>query len=585
MQQHTPSASSASPASIAHSLRPTIDRGAAVLLVGSSIKERAQWVDQLVAHARAESNPPLILRVSAQSQELLADALTQVAEQSLEQLRAPGALYDESSCKALPALGGWLFRARSVRKSGILCVLEEVDTWLDRRGWPIESHESFAVLGALLEERQVRPVSIFCTVRSSDASGNPAIPAAVAALFDQRVTLNPAPTVVRDPSSVVAVLSGRSFTRASLAQTVTQWADLADDEAMVVFSSPLAPTIVPAAEVPVTQSNGANIEEPSLPWVPSVLPGEMKIAPAEPAAPVISTQWGHTLRAALEVRSALESLGSPSARRSTAQLEKAFVRSVSKLPLALDVLKEGAAQLDAQGSATSQGSTLLRRGSQAVREFDQTFSVAYNSAQVAWAAGATRPTMLHDVVASLHTMAAERAVRATAVLVLSGLRWDLWTKVCSLLLAQCPGLDTIHQGIHWAAKPLTTAMQKSLLIRGAAALGATPAEQNEPPAPRSLDEASQLRREHVGRMEIHRNTLYSLVFSEPELTIASAVSQTQERTVRALSTFVAGIPKDSLLLVAADVGSALPHGTGFPLTDGDVSSFEVLVPHTLFLWQ
>lgn len=153
---------SPSPQSLAPTLRPTLDRGAGVLLVGASSQERSRWVDQLLTEWKDDPQSPLILRISAQSQEHFVEALTAAAEQSLERLRAPGALYDESSCKALPALGGWLFRARAVGRVGILCVLEEIDTWLDRRGWPIESHEALSALGALLEERTARPISTFC---------------------------------------------------------------------------------------------------------------------------------------------------------------------------------------------------------------------------------------------------------------------------------------------------------------------------------------------------------------------------------------------------------------------------------------
>ncbi len=571
---------SPSPQSLAPTLRPTLDRGAGVLLVGASSQERSRWVDQLLTEWKDDPQSPLILRISAQSQEHFVEALTTAAEQSLERLRAPGALYDESSCKALPALGGWLFRARAVGRVGILCVLEEIDTWLDRRGWPIESHEALSALGALLEERTARPISIFCTVRASDASGSPAIPAAVAALFDTRITLSPASSVVRDPSTIVSVLAGRSFTRLSLAQTVTQWANVADDEAMIVFSSPLTPTLVATPD-----SIAPSTEEPSLAWTSSNYSAHSSRS-ADETAPIVDSavalRWGQTLRSAIEVRSALEALETGQTRRSTLQLEKLFVRSVAKLPLALEVLKEGGAQLDPQ---SPQGTTLLRRGAQALREFELGFSQAYSSAYGAWAAGATRPTMLHDVVASLHKTAAERAVRATAVVILSGLRWDFWPKVSAAVLQNCAGLSVVHQGIHWAAKPVSTVMQKSLLVRGDAALGAIPSEQPEPPTPRSLDEAAVFRREHVGRAEIHRNILYSLAFSEAEGGLVSVMAQTQERAVRALSTFIAGLPRDSLLLVAADVGSTLAHRNATSLTGPEVSAFEVLLPHTLFLWS
>jgi hypothetical protein len=578
------------------------------------VKDRAVWVDQALSEVRSQQHSPLILRLSAQSEESLADGLTQLAEQQLALSRAPGGLYDESSCRALPALGGWLFRARSVGHSGLLVVLEEIDTWLDRRGWPVESHEAFTVLGALLEERLVRPVSVLCSVRSGDASGNAAIPAAVVALFDARVSLNPAATVVRDPSTIVSVLSGRSFTRGALADAVSQWADVPDDETMIVFSSPLAPTLVPSMATdgtvndtrgPLDHGVAAALDETSLSWKSTVLTdGSRTQAQAVNATtPTRSHHWGRTLRAAIEVRTALESLGAAKSRRSVLQLERVFVRSVSKLPLALEMLQSGVDQLDADAGPltldepasdvgdrpaqrTRQGATLLRRGVAALTAFEEAFSSAYHSAHGAWIAGAARPTMLHDVVAALHTTAAERAARTTAVLILSGLRADLWAAVQAALVQQTPGLSVIRQAMHWAASPVTSAMQKSLLSRGNSALGVAPAEAHEPPVPRSLDEAAQLRREHVGHTEIHRNTLYSQVFLDSAMhSLTDVVAQTQARTVRAVQNFVAGFPRDSLLLVAADVGSRLSSKFGLIATDTDVSAFEVLLPHTLFLWS
>lgn len=586
-------------ASIAR-LRPSVERGHALLVVGASAQARAAWIEQ----ARALDLPggPLVVAVRARAEVDLTEVLTAAVEERLEQLRAPGALYDESSCAALPALGGWLFRARAAGRAGVLVVIEELDQALDLRGDRAHAEEALAALGELLEERERRPLSLLCTVRAADASGAPAIPAAVAALFDERAALGAATAIARDPASLVASLAGRSFNRASLARAVLAWTDVRDDESVIVFSSPLAPTMIPSA---------LTAEEPEVRWPSDAPPNPRSAAglratsdeaPAtrperldrierieratrdarhdEPARSKVTERWLPTLRAALALRSALDTLGDPTVRRSTRQLEQAFARSVSKIPLALEELRAGAPTVGAHAA------NLERRASDALVAFERAFREAYASAFVAWAAGASRPTMLPDLYERLHAMAAARAARTAALVLCTGLRADEWPALSTAIRARAEGLTVLEDGLHWAARPVTVAAQRALLARGAAALGAPLPERDEPVAPRSLEEASTPRREVTARGEYHRISAYHHRLSAPEAgSLSVRLEQARARVAPAVASFVAALPAGSLVLLAADVGATHPRSDDESAAGGEPSVFEALVPHAFLLWR
>jgi hypothetical protein len=589
-------------------LRPTIERGCAALLVGGTVAQRAQWIERaLSAVSEGEAAPPLVVRVRARAPGALADELTARAEEALERLRAPGGLYEESSCSALPALGGWLFRARSVRRSGLLFVIEEVDGYLDLRGDRDRAEDALEALGLLLEERERRPVSLLCSVRAADAAGSPAIPAAIVALFDERASLGAASAVARDPSSLVAALSGRSFTRESLARAVAAWTDVSDDESVIVFSSPLSPTMVPAAVA---------ADEPEVRWPSEAPPPEPRptLAPeaiAEAAAAGVErattkgrsrskndaehARYMPTFRAALELRSALDALGEPAARRSTRQLERAFSRSICRIPLALEALRVGA---PAVGATVAH---LELRATQTLALFERSFAEAYASAFSAWAAGATRPTMLPDLVQRLHELATECGARSTALVLCTGLRADEWPTLSVALRSRAAGVSVLEEGLHWAARPVTVAAQRAMLARGAAAIGAPINAQDEPPAPRSLEEAALLRREVTSQGEFQRISAYRHVLnrevkdgreSQPSKDslqpLSTRFEKARSRVAPSLAAFVAGLPSGSLVLLAADVGAAAPMIATDDSRASDVprepSVFEVLVPHAFLLW-
>ncbi len=607
---------SVDPSAVAARLRPTIERGRAALLVGCEHGDRAAWIDRALAALEdpasidGTARAPLVLRVRAREGAILVDELTARAEEALTRLRAPGALYDESSCAPVPALGGWLFRARSSGRDGLLIVLDELDGFLDLRGDRDRAESALDALGQLLEERARRPVSLLCTVRAGSASGLPAIPAALAALFDERISLGGARAVARDPGALVALLAGRTFTRAGLARAISAWCDVPDEDSVLVFSSPIAPTAVPpaldatgddrtavrstadapASPTPQDPLVGATEADPS-PLADLALAGDArvvsrdllrKIQPIVPSPLAVDPGRAtamEALRAALSLRSALDTLGDPAARRSTRQLERVFSRSIAPIPRSLESLRAGASSLGARVEH------LDRRSHETLAAFEQAFSEAYASAFAAWVAGASRPAMLPDLEARLRSLSLERGARATAVLLCTGLRADAWADLRDALLARVSGLSVLAQGLHWAARPVTIAAQRALLARGPSALGAPSARVDEPPAARSLEEACAPRREVAGRAEVHRLAGYRHALAA-EGTLSERLLRAERAMVPAIIAFVTAMPAGSLVLLAADVGAraraSLASFTADPTDEPSV--FEVLLPHAFISW-
>ncbi|MDP3278062.1 MAG: hypothetical protein Q8Q09_22945 [Deltaproteobacteria bacterium] len=559
------------------SLRPERDHGHALLLFGGDADVRKKALISLADSVSQATDAPLVLVVRPRDEGVLADEITQCAESALQALRAPGGLYDEGGCAALPGLGGWLFRARAVGRSGILVVLENLDRWLDVRGDRDRARQAIEAMGALLEERERRPVSIVCSVRAADASGAPALPAALVTLFDARVAMGPARAVVRDPGSLVSLLAGRSFTRASLQRAVAAWAEVPDDETILVFSSPHAPThVVGSALALPSTPEIAEISWSVASPAPAARPSDRALtspsAPTESPLHESSERWRSALHMAHELRELLTALD-PSPKRSTRQLERAFEQVISKLPLLIERFEH--ASHDVGPSAQN----LCRRAKRTLAQFEREFAEAYGSAFGAWAAGAARPTMLADLAQKLHTDAAEHGARATCTVLLTGLRLDHWRSLRDALLLQNHNAKLLSEGTHWAAKPVTVGMQRTLLTRGVSALAAGPQPHDEPPAPRSLAQATALRRETLGHVEIQRSSaaLWSLTHT-PHESLATRMSAATDALVRALGAHLASLPSPAWVLFAADVGAK-----NSP-QDPEPSAFEVLLPHAFVLW-
>ncbi|MFO0627430.1 MAG: hypothetical protein U0325_17610 [Polyangiales bacterium] len=198
-------------------LAPSAEHGPRALLYGGTAALRRGCLDALQGVLeRAPTPRPLVVRVPGPGAEVrLPDAITDAVESALEARRAPGGLYEDRGDEVVRSLGGWLFRARSVGFSGLALFIDDLDGHLDGRGRPGASFEPWfrTLLGAIAR----RAVTLVATARAADAAGAPSLPQETVALFSLRESLGgPSTVLARDPSTLVAALARRTFSRASL---------------------------------------------------------------------------------------------------------------------------------------------------------------------------------------------------------------------------------------------------------------------------------------------------------------------------------------------------------------------------------
>ncbi len=562
-------------------LGPREERGGTLLICGGSSTQRRARLDACVHEVTSSAAPrPLIVRVSTrESATSLADAIAASAEAELARLGAPGGLYDDPAGGPLASLGGWLFRARAVRRHGVLVVLDDIDAWIDARG--ASEANPLTTVQRILVECARRPLSFAATARAADASGEPAIAPDLARAFERIERLGGAPTVTRDPMDLVGRFAGRSFTVGALRTALEGWLEIPapSDDTVVVFTSPLGPPAIgyePDAEVTfartVTDANehGATTASPreSMP----------------PAAPPLGEGWADAVRAAVTVRDSLRAMRGIDARRGARQWERLFVDSAARLGDALGSLERGEQALGLEGTR------LASRGRETLQRFEQHFRDYYANAYDAWLAGTSRPTMLCDLPGKITRTASERQARGTAFVIVTGLRVDAWQRIRDRVLPRVPGLAVIEEGIHWAGRPATTRTQRELLVRGLTALGAELPARDEPAAARTFDESIRPRREHLGHHEVLRIDAYAL---EASIAGKGGLSGSWDRIEKALApallSLCGSFASRTVFAIAGDAGmrengSVRDEGSEPRGLMGGDSAFEVLVPYALLSW-
>jgi hypothetical protein len=232
-----------------------------------------------------------------------------------------------------------------------------------------------------------------------------------------------------------------------------------------------------------------------------------------------------------------------------------------------------------------------RRGREALDRFDAAFRDYYANAYDAWLGGTSRPTMLCDLPPRITRLATERQARGTAFVIITGLRVDAWQRIRSRVLPRVAGLNVVEEGVHWAARPATTQTQRELLARGVSALGAALPPRDEPPSPRTLEEALKPRREHLGHHEVLRLDAYALDAAQPgEGDLTANWDRIERALAPALLALCGALAGRTALAIAGDAGTrevpvrerdaaSSPRGE----MGGD-SAFEVMVPYALLTW-
>lgn len=520
-------------------LSPTSERGQVALIYGGTADTRRGCLDAL-SHAleRAGSPHPLVVRVGAATAGArLPERITDAVEGALEARRAPGGLYEDSGEEVVRSLGAWLFRARSVGFAGLVLLVDEVDGHLDARGRSDEPLQRW--FAALLSACATRAVSVAVTARSADASGAPSLPHDLVDRFALREPLGgPSTVLARDPSTLVAALAGRTFSRASLYRALDTWLDLptGDEDAVLVFSSPLAPPSMPRF---------APAEEPSLrpPLRSDVRPASRH----EPSGEGDLASWSDALTASVELAGAIRA-GRAHALSDRESVEATFRASYSRIPRRVERVARGASQVGVEAPA------MIRRGGELMSRLDAALPTVC-SLQVA-----DEPS-LPDLVDLCAAHAAAISAKLCATVLLTGMRADLGETFAPRVLARIPGARVVAEGLRWTM-PASPERARAL----AELVDQSPWE-----------DALHPHRERVEGREVYRVSAYAKSLLAGARGLDEAAARVEGELADALRSWLSGWSGPVALLFVSDVGVGGANARGERAL-GDGSAFARIVP-------
>lgn len=512
------------------SLRPLPDGGTTLLFGGGSLAERARRLEEVARSLAALPDGPMVVRVGP-GPSTSPDAIARIhdaVEGALTQARAPGGLYDDRGGGLLRHLGGWIFRARTVRFCGVVVVLDELQRQVDRRG-RAGHDEVTPEIASLLAACASRALTVVASAAASSASGTPALAPSLRDAFTHHVSLGAPPTVTRDPASLVTSLAGRSFAPESLVRAIFGWLDLphpaddrVDDDTVVVFSSPLNPPLVPEA-LPLEWPAPA----PTAARTPSVPPSAAAVDADEIA------RWRGTLTASVRVTSLLPE--ARSMRTHPAATRESFVARFGGGPIQLPLLRGVLARATSLGEPS-------RRMQHATR-------AALADLRVGWSAVRGEPDDPSRWSDRLRRAAEAEGARASAWWVLPGLRVDLMARLEAKVLSPL-GFQRLEGGVTRSLADAPTIAPQSARV----ALGGS--------------EATPL-------------FAYAAALGEPG-SIDEAATRAEHNALVAMRSYVGGFTGRTAVLVMADVGAAEPDGALDARPLGGRCPFAELVPWALY---
>ncbi len=220
------------------------------------------------------------------------------------------------------------------------------------------------------------------------------------------------------------------------------------------------------------------------------------------------------------------------------------------------------------------------RAERARDTFRESFTRAYEHAFPTLSIRARRPRMVMDAHAVAHQAVKSQGARATSLLLVDGMRWDVGIALEQALASQLgASARVVERTLLWAALPTTTKKQLDTLARGAEALH----------QPASMDEdADSLRgrgADVIRRMRVAGREVCKLDLLRSRLTMLSgcdpaAIEEELARIAGDMATTIARfartLPPRTLLFVFGDHGFRVdPDGH---IHEGGASPEEVLVP-------
>jgi hypothetical protein len=520
-------------------LAPSPEHGPRALLYGGTAALRRACLDALqAALERAPTPRPMVVRVPGPTPELrLPDAIADAVESALEARRAPGGLYEDRGDEVVRSLGGWLFRARSVGFSGIALFIDDLDGHLDARGRPgVASEEWFrTLLGAIAR----RAVSLVATARAADAAGGPSLPQETVAQFSLRESLGgPSTVLARDPSTLVAALAGRTFSRSSLHRALDAWLDVPldpADDAVLVFSSPLSPPALPSIPPSV-------FSEPA--------PRHSDIRPSRAQEGVALgdlSEWSAALAASVELAAAIRAARShPLAEKES--LENSFRTGVSRMPRRIERVAAGASRLGVDAPR------MLARAAEMLAHYESAVAPLIHGHAI------DEPSLaeLTDLCAA---HASALGARVSATVVLTGLRADLGETFVPGVITSLPGARVVAQGLRWTvpASPERTRALAEVIDR-------TP-----------WDDALHPQRERLEGREVYRVSAYAKGLRGSGRRLDEVASRVEASLAATLRSWLSGWSGPVALLFVSDVGVGAEDARGERAL-GDGSAFAQILP-------
>ncbi len=208
-------------------------------------------------------------------------------------------------------------------------------------------------------------------------------------------------------------------------------------------------------------------------------------------------------------------------------------------------------------------------------EFRAAFAKSYTEAFPTFSSTTKRPRMLLDVHDTANRIARLHGARATRMLLVDGLRWDMSRLVQDRVVARLGERAVMtDELVLWSALPTTTMRQLETIARGVEALRA-PGEMDadaEPPRGRT---AEYVRRLRVGPREVHKLDVVESRLQGARGGVVRAIPEIAEAAADAITRHAETLAPKTLLFVFGDHGFTVDR-TG-SARQGGASPEEVLV--------
>ncbi len=222
-----------------------------------------------------------------------------------------------------------------------------------------------------------------------------------------------------------------------------------------------------------------------------------------------------------------------------------------------------------------------------VQHFSRTFEKSYREGFQAMRLTGKRPTMVLDAPDVAAKIGRAHGARATQLLLIDGLRYDLGLRVREVLSESLEGrADCVEQTLMWSALPSVTPVQMRLLSMGPRGLRESDPSSDRDPVIHREGSVTTLRRVRIGQRDLIKLDVVEARLRETGPGFDARMECLAEEVGEIVTELVGQLAPRTLLYVFGDHGFQLPvldpQATG-PAEQGGASPEEVLVPGQAWL--